>query len=73
MNVLVTGAKGDGDVYNPENISSFTSHVLEQTKVGVHFMMADGVRTNLFLQYLKCQHVLSALWEDLLKLHISLI
>lgn len=36
------GAKGDGNVYDPENIRSFSEHVLRQTGTGVHFMMADG-------------------------------
>lgn len=37
------GAKGDGNVYDPENIESYTEHVLSNTDgLGVHFMMSDG-------------------------------
>ncbi|XP_039285064.1 cap-specific mRNA (nucleoside-2'-O-)-methyltransferase 1 isoform X1 [Nilaparvata lugens] len=37
------GAKGDGNVYDPENITSLTEFVMMKTDgVGVHFMMADG-------------------------------
>lgn len=36
------GLKGDGDIYNPENIESFQDYVLKQTGNGVHFMMSDG-------------------------------
>lgn len=36
------GAKGDGNVFDPENIVSFSEHVINQTGSGVHFMMADG-------------------------------
>lgn len=36
------GEKGDGNVYDPDNITSFTDYVLKQTGTGVHFMMSDG-------------------------------
>lgn len=36
------GIKNDGNIYDPDNIVSFTEHVLKQTTVGVHFMMSDG-------------------------------
>lgn len=37
------GVKGDGNVFDPENIESFTKLVMDCTdKLGVHFMMADG-------------------------------
>lgn len=36
------GCKGDGNVYDPENIESLTDYVLKQTPSGVHFMMSDG-------------------------------
>lgn len=36
------GDKGDGNVYDPDNINSLTDYVLKQTGVGVHFMMSDG-------------------------------
>uniref|UniRef100_A0A1B6C5H7 Cap-specific mRNA (nucleoside-2'-O-)-methyltransferase 1 n=1 Tax=Clastoptera arizonana TaxID=38151 RepID=A0A1B6C5H7_9HEMI len=37
------GVKGDGDVFNPDNIDSLKEFVLKQTdNLGVHFMMADG-------------------------------
>lgn len=36
------GCKGDGNVYDPENIESLTDYVLKQTGSGVHFMMSDG-------------------------------
>lgn len=36
------GLKGDGDVYDPENIESLQEYVLKQTISGVHFMMSDG-------------------------------
>lgn len=36
------GIKGDGNVYDPENIESLTEYILKQTTVGVHFMMSDG-------------------------------
>ncbi|XP_031622704.1 cap-specific mRNA (nucleoside-2'-O-)-methyltransferase 1-like, partial [Contarinia nasturtii] len=36
------GVKGDGNVYDPENIESFTDYVRKQTPVGVHLMMSDG-------------------------------
>ncbi len=38
------GAKGNGDIYDPENCKAFMDYVLEQSKgLGVHFVMADGV------------------------------
>ncbi|XP_075224003.1 cap methyltransferase 1 [Lycorma delicatula] len=37
------GAKGDGDVYDPDNVESLTDFVMAKTdNLGVHFMMADG-------------------------------
>lgn len=36
------GIKGDGNVYDPDNIESLTDYVLKQTSSGVHFMMSDG-------------------------------
>ncbi|XP_031628389.1 cap-specific mRNA (nucleoside-2'-O-)-methyltransferase 1-like [Contarinia nasturtii] len=36
------GIKEDGNVYDPENILSFSQHVLNRTPMGVHFMMSDG-------------------------------
>lgn len=36
------GIKGDGDIFDPENIKSLTDHVLEKVSRGVHFMMSDG-------------------------------
>lgn len=36
------GIKGDGNVYDPDNIESLTDYVLKQTSMGVHFMMSDG-------------------------------
>ncbi|XP_014250281.1 cap-specific mRNA (nucleoside-2'-O-)-methyltransferase 1 isoform X2 [Cimex lectularius] len=37
------GVKGDGDIYNPGNITSLTEFVMDVTdNKGVHFMMADG-------------------------------
>lgn len=36
------GCKGDGDIYDPENVESLTNHILKQTMSGVHFMMSDG-------------------------------
>ena len=37
---------GDGDIYRPENLIAFRDFVLRNTDGhGVHFMMADGVRT----------------------------
>ncbi|XP_069684844.1 cap-specific mRNA (nucleoside-2'-O-)-methyltransferase 1 [Periplaneta americana] len=39
----VNGVDGDGNVFNPDNISIFTQFVMDQThNLGVHFMMADG-------------------------------
>lgn len=38
------GIKGDGNVYDPANLTSLKEHVLLQTEdKGVHFVMADGV------------------------------
>lgn len=35
---------GDGDVFNPGNITEFAKFVMDHThNIGVHFMMADGV------------------------------
>jgi hypothetical protein len=46
--MLLTGCKGmdgDGDIFNPDNISVFSKFVMDHTHdLGVHFMMADGVR-----------------------------
>ena len=43
--VGVGGLEGDGDVYRPDNLDEFRRFVLENTDgLGVHFMMADGVR-----------------------------
>lgn len=36
------GDKGDGNVYDPDNINSLTDYVLKQTGSGLHFMMSDG-------------------------------
>ena len=37
------GAKGDGDIYKPENLIAFRNFVLENSDhKGVHFVMADG-------------------------------
>lgn len=36
------GCKGDGNVYDPDNIESLTDYVLKQSQSGVHFMMSDG-------------------------------
>lgn len=36
------GIKEDGNVYDPDNIESFTNHVLKHTPMGVHLMMSDG-------------------------------
>lgn len=37
------GVKDDGNIYDPENITSLTEFVLDVTeRKGVHFMMADG-------------------------------
>ena len=42
----VDGYKGDGDVTRLDNLQEFQKYVLEQTDGdGVHFVMADGVRT----------------------------
>jgi len=47
MSILLAGCNGvdgDGDVFNPANISVFSKYVLDHThNIGVHFMMADGV------------------------------
>lgn len=38
------GHDGDGDVYQPKNISSLEKYVMKMTEEkGVHFVMADGV------------------------------
>ncbi|XP_055605255.1 cap-specific mRNA (nucleoside-2'-O-)-methyltransferase 1 [Uranotaenia lowii] len=36
------GTKNDGNIFDPENIDSFTDYVMAQTTSGVHIMMADG-------------------------------
>ncbi|XP_037920723.1 cap-specific mRNA (nucleoside-2'-O-)-methyltransferase 1 isoform X2 [Hermetia illucens] len=36
------GVKDDGNIFDPENITSFMDFVLKQTETGVHFVMADG-------------------------------
>lgn len=55
MTVLPTGYKGidgDGDVFNPDNISVFSKFVMDHThNLGVHFMMADGVSRAWYLCY----------------------
>ncbi|XP_069191873.1 cap-specific mRNA (nucleoside-2'-O-)-methyltransferase 1 isoform X2 [Procambarus clarkii] len=39
----INGLDGDGDVYNPSNITNFVEFVRKTTNdQGVHFMMADG-------------------------------
>lgn len=36
---------GDGDIYNAQNIIEFAQYVVSQTEtLGVHVMVADGVR-----------------------------
>ena len=41
----VGGYDGDGDITKPDNLVAFQNYVLEQTEgMGVHFVMADGVR-----------------------------
>ena len=48
-NLLIPGKYGDGDVYKSENIISFSNYIHDITAgLGVHFMMADGVRSLLF-------------------------
>jgi hypothetical protein len=38
------GVNGDGNIYDPDNISEFAKFVMDHThNMGVHFMMADGV------------------------------
>lgn len=38
------GARGDGNVYFPENIEDFCSKLKNSTEgLGVHFLLADGV------------------------------
>jgi hypothetical protein len=38
------GVNGDGDIYDPDNITEFAKFVMDHThNLGVHFMMADGV------------------------------
>lgn len=40
------GVKNDGNIFDPANLISLKEHVLKQTDdKGVHFLMADGVRT----------------------------
>ena len=42
----VGGLEGDGDVYRPDNLKEFRRFVLDNTDgLGVHFFMADGVRS----------------------------
>lgn len=36
------GIREDGNIYDPNNIESFTNYVLKQTTNGVHFMMSDA-------------------------------
>lgn len=36
------GPRGDGNVYNPQNIDELTNYILDETETGVHFLMADG-------------------------------
>lgn len=37
------GSKGDGNIFDPENLASLKDHVMTQTdEKGVHFLMADG-------------------------------
>ncbi|XP_059052007.1 cap-specific mRNA (nucleoside-2'-O-)-methyltransferase 1 [Achroia grisella] len=37
------GIKGDGDIFDPANLTSLKDHVMSQTnQTGVHFLMADG-------------------------------
>jgi cap1 methyltransferase len=39
----IYGPAGDGNIYNPENVSAYMRHVLSNTdNKGVHLMMADG-------------------------------
>lgn len=46
------GARGDGNVYCPDNIKDFKEKVLHETQhKGVHFMMSDGV--SLYFRNLK--------------------
>jgi cap1 methyltransferase len=48
----LTGPKGDGNVYDPENVKDFEAFVLENTQGhGVHFMMADGVSISMDFVY----------------------
>lgn len=52
-NDFVLGAKGDGDVFDPDNIESLTDFVMAKTdNLGVHFMMADGVSLLFMLLFL---------------------
>jgi cap1 methyltransferase len=40
----LNGVDGDGNIFNPDNISVFSQFVMDHThNIGVHFMMADGV------------------------------
>ena len=46
----VGGYKGDGDITRLDNLQEFQKYVLEQTDGdGVHFVMADGVGTNVVI------------------------
>ena len=43
----VKGYDGDGDITSLENLEAFQEYVLDNTDGdGVHFVMADGVRTS---------------------------
>lgn len=35
------GCKGDGNICDPANVSSFIEYVKEQTQYGAHLMMSD--------------------------------
>lgn len=42
----VGGKDGDGDIFNEHNLEAFKEFVMDSTDgKGVHFVMADGVRT----------------------------
>lgn len=46
----IAGPQGDGNVYNPANVTAFVSHVILNTEgQGVHLMVADGVSFFSFL------------------------
>jgi hypothetical protein len=45
------GIKGDGDITKEENLTTFQQFVLEQTRKGVHFVMADGVSNFRWLRF----------------------